>query len=739
MWPYSGRWKSPLSQHAESGAPSDGFGRILVLVRDVGTLAGIALILLFPILTALLSLAFPGASEIGLWDAGAQRPPARSLFRLLLILTCLSGLLLPLTARPRQGWRDAPWAGLFVLSGLISVLWSGRPYHAFTEWETWALLLTMAVIGKRFSIPYLPTLFLGCLYLVSSYLVLHAVWIGVPSSSSRLGGAFYHANILSTFSLLVLPYFVARSRGGTIDAKLSAIVAALLSALQLWSGSVTGSCLVIGTLVFWLFRRQRSTAIVAALLSAGLPMLFNLWGGWPAVLGYPLLFLFLLTLNLTSPQWSRHFVVVALYLATLAFTVGAFTLLTPTVNGPVAVQVRNNSLRARLDFYQAAFQLMARQPVVGIGPGGFAREYPSFQSSVRYYSNYVHCFPLEVWLEWGTLGAGFAFMGIGFALRRTGPLNQLEHQTWLWSFLLLGLHSLTDVQSQFPYLFAVVVIGWLALPDSGADEDLPRGGVADALTRSLLTLLLLFLMVLNSLRVLALYERSVAISLARSGEPGLKKVAHDLITSSTETLPFDAETWYLAAQLARSRTDKSGSKVAVEQALVLDPRWAGPLNLRFEVEPSRRTTEESEAALRVDPVNYPNFYLYQAEALVHRRKLDEAEAVLKEQAKAYDPQLLNTLADFRANDLESQMANYWLLLAIVEEKLGRNLEAESSFRKALYFCRNRQTSFRALLDYPRTARIEVGPLVRDLLSQVREQVPSDDLPPAVQGTTQNVF
>ena len=123
-------------------------------------------------------------------DAGAQRPLGRSALRALLAGGCLIGLLLPLGSDTAVK-REKPWAGLFLLSGVVSVALSGRVGAAEPEWETWALILLFALLVRRARPKSIHVTALASLYLTSLVIFFHALWIAVPASAARLGGIFF--------------------------------------------------------------------------------------------------------------------------------------------------------------------------------------------------------------------------------------------------------------------------------------------------------------------------------------------------------------------------------------------------------------------------------------------------------------------------------------------------------------------------------------------------------------------
>lgn len=643
---------------------------------------------------------------------------ARSVLRSLLIGGCLFGLLLPTR---RSGERTVvPWIGLFLLSALISVAMSGRTYAAEMEWETWALTILFTVLVRRVSVPSLRKTALVALYVVAMAVYFHSLWISIPGTISQLGGVFHHPNALSSFTIFVLPFFIDRAGKGGREGYFAAFLSGAMLALQLWAGSMTGACILVFGLAFWLTASQawwRRLLISLAVLP--LPIFFNLWGGWISVFGFTVLFLVLLFLAL-SKLGSSLFPYTLVFLLMLTISIGAFTFLSPLEMSSRSVRDRSNSASARLEFYRAALSMTASEPLFGHGPTAFSREYPRYQRSVRYFSRYVHSVPLEILVECGLLGLVLG----GLACRSLFHKNSFSVDASCWALAGFGLHCLTGVQSQFPYLLVLVGLAWALTAEPSAETECGSFWTESS-ARVLLLITLLSLLSLNTLRLESAVEQGLGTKIFSSPDPRARPVALSLFRSSVERQPMDGQALLSFAQVQLSEENKVEARALAHAAIATDLQWAAPRRVALLASPSPPELRAVQAALSVDPVNYPLFYRLQAEALIARGAEEEALTLLLSHAPDYNPLLLESLHDFRAEDLDAQLVEYWLLIALLQEGSGRSRLAESAFRRSLFFTRRSLGRYRSMVRYPSQSGLQAGPVVGQLLAQLAQQLPAE--------------
>lgn len=709
--------------------------RLLRAVRLVGLLTVIVGVLCFPLVAGGWEFAehfrlFRLRSS-SLWavffetlDSGGQSVLSRALLRMTLCWGCILGLLLPL----KQSANSArPYGTLFLLWGALAAAFSSRPELAEQEWETWALALLFAYILRRCRQPWMPIVAAASLYLVSFFVFFHALWLGVPGTYGRLGGVFHHANALSTFCLMVLPFLFWRCQGRGKEAYLASLLAGCLACVLLWSGSLTGTILLMAGLGYWSAPDVSGAkrAVVAGLAGV-MPLCFNLLGGWMGVLGFPVLLLALLGVVARQNQARFRVSVIVTFLLTLALCAAVFAALTPVERNSGVVHNRANSGSARLEFYQAGVVLAAQNPVLGCGPRGFGREYPSVATSVAYFSKFVHCLPLEIAVEWGLPALLLALGGLREVWR-----GSERTAAFRWSLGMLILHGMTGVQSQFPVLIVGLIICWGVLP--GQDGEVVRERWWQLVSRFFLALFLLFVVGVNLLRATSDFDAQMGLKLFRTfGERALSPVER-LLESSCLTYPLNGQAWLHWSTLSLKHGNVELARSQAAQAIATDPKWAAPRLVWGEAQEPLLSPGDVETFLSIDPVNYPTFYRFQAENLVRAGQDEKARNLLWEKARLYSPEVLTKLPDFRSDDLEEQLVEYWLLTAILEEQADRPKVSEQAFRTALYHCRKRVPRLRTLLSYPERVGIRAGASVSDLLLQLSHQLPAENLPGSVDG------
>jgi len=646
-------------------------------------------------------------------DAGAQRSLSRSLLRLLLTGGCLLGLLLPL-GRPVNRGR-VPWAGLFLLSGLISTALSKRGYAAETEWEIWALLVLFVILVRRTRVEGLKLTALWALYTVCAGVCLHALWIAVPVTEHRLGGVFHHANALSTWTIVALPFLFQRAASAVPDRYLASFLAGAVLTVQLWAGSLTGACILTGFLVSWLLReRSFPTRFGASVGVAVLPVVFNLSGEAFAFVGFPLLALLLLLIAVMRLE-RENFKVAALFLLSLTAGVAIFSLLS-FEGGGRGSRDRSNSLAARLHFYQAAGQLIGEAPLLGQGPAAFPHEYPRYQGSVQFFSRFVHSLPLEFLLGWGVVGSVLGVIAI-----RELPIT--TEAAFAWAFAGFAVHCLSGVQSQFPYLLVLVAVGWaVTAPSRGVTRANP---FVEQVSRILLTFSLLALLILNFCRLSAAIDHDLASKLYQSGEEDARAFARLLFSSSLLAEPMNGEHLLTVAQLKLKEGDYGAARELARDAIAGDPAWAAPRRVSLLAGPAPADSREVAEAMATDPINYPDFHRLEAEVLFAQGDSARALERLVKKSVDYHPLILNELPGFRAADLDEQLVEFWLLVAILEEAEGRPDRAESAFRRSLFHTRHFLSRYQKMVSFTRERDLQTGPVVGQLLSQITEQIPAE--------------
>jgi hypothetical protein len=392
---------------------------------------------------------------------------------------------------------------------------------------------------------------------------------------------------------------------------------------------------------------------------------------------------------------------------------------------------RAESGLGRLEFYSATLDMALRHPFLGVGPGGFSREYPARQTSVAYFSRFPHCLPLEIASEWG-LPALLALLALLACAAREarGP----EAPEWVrsagWLLLVFVLHSLTDVQTQFPFLLVLAALALGVLAADPSTESFPESR-ATAATRLLLSLACLALLAANLSRASGAFDRELAIALARrDSSPAGRAVVSGLLQSGFMADPLDSEAarlWALA--LLEPNGGRSVAAEMASWALRLDPYRGACLLVSFRADPPdpEQAVRVYQAAASHDRLNYPTFYRLWAEALREQGQSGTALQLLRDKAAFYQPSLLVQLPAFRASDLSDQLVELFVLKSALESEARPGYASASSpgpdLRLALYHCQRLPGRMARMARYAQSLGGALPAHVQVLLRQVEAQQP----------------
>lgn len=707
---------------------------------------GLVLLVLFPLPVMLWQLGaslgwFSSTSLAGLlfqgWDAGGQHPFSRALLRSLGAGTILSALVLP----RRTDWAPPGWFryGLFFLClGAVSSVLAPHRFQALREWETWLLAgLLVYVVGAYWRTRW-NKLCLGLSYFLAWLVVVQAVLIGLPVSQGRLGGFFHHPNALSTLSLMLLAVMLSRALSESSDAIWARCLSGGLLAVVICTGSLTGGVLLVGVSA-WLSSVGRPYLVrLAGGVAAGACLLLvNLWGQEWSMLCLPGL-LITFWLFAMSQGANRKWVAVGVTIVSVATAVLALQAFwTPAEGISQGHLSRLSSGLGRLQFYRSCLAMLWENPWFGVGPAGFSRTYPGIQVELDYFSKFPHSLPLEVLSEWGVPAAVALLLMLYGAIKPSQ--SDCKQQIAGWVLLVFLLHSSTDVQTQFPYLLllAAIALGVIAAghrpQDPGVGEGPSQMGVRIALVLSCAVLLSV-----NLARMNAGFDRSLALSLARSSRAMEEQaLIEELLAKSFLADPLDSESARLWGLALLSSNQKSAARDIASLALWLDPNRATCelLALSAEPPPDDQAVERYRRVLELDRVNYPIFYRKLAEALWTQGRWQEARMLLRGQASVYRSDRLAKLFRFREKDLQEQLVEFFALKAMLEEK-GAPGAGEPDFRRALQHTGGRAEHLERLELY-----LEKSPFLASIgqaegakwFELFRKQIPATRLPGSVTG------
>lgn len=648
---------------------------------------------------------------------------ARALLRLLLSFSIVCVLAMP--TRNRAGverWWSALGAALSF--GLVSSLLAPHRFAAMEEWSTWFVLIVFAWAFRMGRASWHLKALLVAAYLLVMLVLLHATWVSLPVTPGRLRGIFHHPNALSTLGVCLLPLFCWRSASGQSDARLAQLLTGALVCLVYLSGSLTGGLLLAFCAGYWSFTQKGwKWASLLGGLAALAVLAANLAGGWWGIIALPALLLASLAFAVLKPGGPLTSLAAGLMGISFALLLTASLVLAPW-QGVEAVgsASRGNSLGARLSFYKAAVTIWLEHPVLGVGPAGFSRHYPQHQPELQHYSKFVHCLPLELGCEWGALALAcflIAFLALG---RRAAGTEEPVGRVCFWTLGLLAGHSLTGVQSQFPYLLLLGVLALGAVPAQRSEGGRPEPPSL-LLGRIALAGLAIVSIAWNSTAVAAQFDLELARELGHQGERARRAVDR-LAGSAYHLRPFDSEVARQMGTLLLVRGEREKALEVAQAAVRLDPDRASCRHLLLRCQEER---EGLSLALTADSMNFPDFHRWEAERLLARGDEGAALEYLRQFSPRYQPLQLAGLPEFRYQDLAEQLVEFYGLKAILEERAGSD-RAEPDLRLALHFAERFVQRLERLRSYPQRSGLNPGPLLEDFFDQLTEQLAGSQFP-----------
>ncbi len=116
-----------------------------------------------------------------------------------------------------------------------------------------------------------------------------------------------------------------------------------------------------------------------------------------------------------------------------------------------SINIKNNSMQARISFFRDAFSIIRDNFILGLGGKGWNAAYRVYRTS-EYWTREAHSYPIQLWVETGTIGflaaVGFliAFAAAAFKRRKeiADGKDGMRFTGVIFSILAILLHSLID-------------------------------------------------------------------------------------------------------------------------------------------------------------------------------------------------------------------------------------------------------------------------------------------------------
>lgn len=692
------------------------FDRVLVnLLRFV-----FLVILLAPGLAGLCTWLFRdpvGAPSFLLWlgqiDSGFQLAGNSYLLRFGLLalggLTVLLGL--PVPPQGRWMWRCS-W--LFMVLAALSAWNSSHPYEAFLTVADTALLNLVVLVAFHFR----PRFAVGLAYSLAALAVAVASLFSFfggelfSNDDGRLNGTFFQPNVTAAFLGAAFPWILNQYLGARGRPRLQ--LGGLLMVVPVYFAFVltgTRAAMLVALLAlaarWWLGGSlRRGQSLLVALLGTAVTCGVVLAVCWFAIFKTAGLVLLLVLMGALAYRSGLPFWGVALLgllcLGSYQVQIYVAVMKDNSFNGITKRSVdlqrgSDSSLSSRKEFWRAALLMGGHHPWLGVGPRGFHRYYPGYQSDVRWFSKFCHSACLSCFAELGIPGTLLAgILGVHWLVVVLGGLRPpscrlsdphhdpnsplLDAAT---SSVILALCMAVDVQWLFPAL-PVVWASWLGASLAYCWPDVPPPAPPAANEEispwTLRPQVVFTYFLLASLGVGAALDMAFAMAQSASerAEIWMKRgeVARAIQDDrmSIELNPFQGAYYHhyglaLSAGLAMKLEKVSPTEFlrAAQRAVALDSHRAVHWDLLYKAQVSNKQPEKARQALyhalECDPVNYPSFYMSLAESLDAPQERSQRERVLLSCAQRFPQDALPSMFDFRSKDISRQLSEVYMLLA----------------------------------------------------------------------------
>ncbi|MHB2016043.1 MAG: O-antigen ligase family protein [Candidatus Xenobia bacterium] len=556
-------------------------------------------------------------------DAGAHNVVGNFVVRSAIAMAVTAWLLqrrhLRLTLRPAY-----LLSGLLVLLTLASTLLSTAPGDAIPQWMDWLveiaffwLLLDQVREPRTFRFATACLAFSGAVVAWCAIYRFGFEAVNVPefhtnAESAVLTGAFFQPNVMAGYLVMVLPLTLAWMLSATTS---------LSRILLLVSAVGEGSALLLTISRGGWLTGLIVIAVFVALIRQQLPVLAM----WAALCWC----VFVAVGNVGAPH---------------------FRFIPWQATERVHDRAGEDSVAARKAFLVAGLKIALEHPLLGVGPDAFNRYYPQHQPDIRWYSRYSHSLYVDVMSEQGipafltllTLAAWCLWMG----WRQRDDLLRCGLACAMLGSL---LHAAIDVDWKFPTLVLTFMAcaALLVVPLDGPSDEAIEGPGVLQLVASFGAVLLIGLAGL-------LFNAELTFQRGQA--------SHDIASLQLAVREFPLHSDYLQSLMdAEVNAGKVPDAFALaRRAVAVDSHravnWDRLGMLAGDMGQQELQKQAYARALQLDAVNFPQFYVHNAEVAPDR---NHAMALLDEAVRRTPPELIDDLKSFRQATVSTQLAEVY--------------------------------------------------------------------------------
>lgn len=336
----------------------------------------------------------------------------------------------------------------------------------------------------------------------------------------------------------------------------------------------------------------------------------------------------------------------------------AATLSTIEAQGPASAWIwRSDTIRERLYYLDVGAKMIAKAPLVGLGPGSVGTYFGQFKNPAAREARNLHNWPAHIWAEYGAIGLGLLGWFLGALIWRCLK-GRIWERPWLRTIFLLYLLMLFDGLLQTSWgnrelmsTFGLICGALLSAPVGDPPAKASRLSTSVALIAAAIAI---FTLVIEIPYLTARSKKQLADdAMAAQDYVAVSRY----LQAAERWAPRDSEIYQSRAHLALLRGDTTAARQFYEKALAINPKSAalhGQLAAVYEaIGDTAREKTHIQQALELYP-SLPRYNMQYAAFL--RSANNDAEALAyarRARAYAYEPSEIAAIDQF-INELQNQ-------------------------------------------------------------------------------------
>jgi O-antigen ligase len=547
------------------------------------------------------------------WLAGGREPLAPLISFGAVLIASFIAWRLPEGVRLRSD--PLMWsATAFLIWSSLSLIWSVNRFQSI-EWIVgWVMVMALFMLAQQVrSKADQVRLWLGGYVSIATVFSLYGIWLYLVGDYERLTSTIYWANPYAAYlipAVILSGWMFARGKQWTAKwqwlAGLATVINGTAFALTGSRGAILVLALVSLMVIIW--RRPKlhhCTKIV-----------------------FSLIMIIIATFGLQFAR-QHHF--------------QHATVVSNTSRFAEAARGESNSLTDRRNYIETAIGMWRNEPLRGTGAGTFASVQPAYQKRVISATTDAHNAYLQRLPELGLVG--FLILAAVMITLALGLWRCLRQDAAKWPLVValagLLIHFGLDIDARYPVLLALAaILAGLCYAPRPSKPGQPTG-------------MILLLLVCAALPVFGAYRSATYADFGGiaqdnhdySDAAGWYQKAHGTLVYDPDTLTGEGINYLsLAAIGIDPAANLKLAETSARSAVKLDPRDAQhefllAQVLRLEGDGAGSVGAYLEA-LRLDPLNHPEYYLGLAELYASQQAPDKALIYTRKVIELYPPEVV---------------------------------------------------------------------------------------------------